>query len=253
MALIKCSECGKEISDKASSCPNCGAPVACTNAIEPSKQPQVKPVKEKKKGSCLKTLLIAIAVFILFCSLVGSCGNDDKEENSSESTIQESDDNNDANSAETEPDYVAASENVDSATDELDVQDSTPAMSKEDFIASCQEFNYKTIARNPDEYTGQNFVVDVKIFQTANGKWYTEYDTYYKAYTNDEYDLWMGDFLYIIDCQDKDSDSYIKVLDDDIIRVYGTFNGMRESKNSISGTTNDEVSLDMYYCELLSE
>lgn len=27
MALIKCSECGKEISDMAQSCPNCGAPV----------------------------------------------------------------------------------------------------------------------------------------------------------------------------------------------------------------------------------
>ena len=26
MALIKCSECGKEISDKATSCPNCGCP-----------------------------------------------------------------------------------------------------------------------------------------------------------------------------------------------------------------------------------
>lgn len=27
MALIKCPECGKEISDKAASCPNCGCPV----------------------------------------------------------------------------------------------------------------------------------------------------------------------------------------------------------------------------------
>ena len=27
MALIKCSECGKEISDKAESCPNCGNPI----------------------------------------------------------------------------------------------------------------------------------------------------------------------------------------------------------------------------------
>ena len=27
MALIKCPECGKEISDKAAACPNCGAPV----------------------------------------------------------------------------------------------------------------------------------------------------------------------------------------------------------------------------------
>lgn len=28
MALIKCEECGKEVSDKAASCPNCGAPIA---------------------------------------------------------------------------------------------------------------------------------------------------------------------------------------------------------------------------------
>ena len=27
MALIKCSECGKEISDKAAGCPNCGCPM----------------------------------------------------------------------------------------------------------------------------------------------------------------------------------------------------------------------------------
>lgn len=28
MALIKCSECGKDISDKASICPNCGCPLS---------------------------------------------------------------------------------------------------------------------------------------------------------------------------------------------------------------------------------
>lgn len=28
MALIKCPECGKEISDKAAACPNCGTPIA---------------------------------------------------------------------------------------------------------------------------------------------------------------------------------------------------------------------------------
>ena len=28
MALIKCSECGKEVSDKAATCPNCGCPIS---------------------------------------------------------------------------------------------------------------------------------------------------------------------------------------------------------------------------------
>ena len=27
MSLIKCSECGKEVSDKAKTCPNCGNPI----------------------------------------------------------------------------------------------------------------------------------------------------------------------------------------------------------------------------------
>ena len=27
MALVKCKECGKEISDKAKTCPNCGCPI----------------------------------------------------------------------------------------------------------------------------------------------------------------------------------------------------------------------------------
>jgi DNA-directed RNA polymerase subunit RPC12/RpoP len=36
MALIHCSECNKEVSDKASSCPNCGSPI---NSI--SEEPEV--------------------------------------------------------------------------------------------------------------------------------------------------------------------------------------------------------------------
>lgn len=34
MALIKCTECGREVSDKASVCPNCGAPVVKTIKCE---------------------------------------------------------------------------------------------------------------------------------------------------------------------------------------------------------------------------
>lgn len=30
MALIKCNECGHEVSDKASACPNCGCPIEKT-------------------------------------------------------------------------------------------------------------------------------------------------------------------------------------------------------------------------------
>lgn len=32
MALIKCPECGKEVSDRASACPNCGCPISDSNS-----------------------------------------------------------------------------------------------------------------------------------------------------------------------------------------------------------------------------
>ena len=37
MAIIKCTECGKEISDKAATCPSCGAPVAGIQATAQEK------------------------------------------------------------------------------------------------------------------------------------------------------------------------------------------------------------------------
>mgnify|MGYP000308901138 FL=1 len=40
MALIKCPECGKEISDKAASCPNCGFPITQRNVTQESPQKQ---------------------------------------------------------------------------------------------------------------------------------------------------------------------------------------------------------------------
>ena len=41
MSLIKCQECGKEVSDKAFSCPNCGCPIetfqSSNNYVDESK------------------------------------------------------------------------------------------------------------------------------------------------------------------------------------------------------------------------
>ncbi len=69
MALIKCPECGKEISDKAASCPHCGCPISHpqTQAEKTVIQNNLQNAKPKKKGhGCLITLLciIAVPVFI---------------------------------------------------------------------------------------------------------------------------------------------------------------------------------------------
>lgn len=89
MSLIKCPECGKEVSNKASSCPVCGHPlgnVPPTQSVTPPKQ------KQKKKGSCLKTILIVLGVLIAIIVIanLSDNGKDSSEKKSTESLTENS-------------------------------------------------------------------------------------------------------------------------------------------------------------------
>lgn len=63
MALIACSECGREVSDKAAACPQCGAPIAAPvpppAPVEHEQRPPRKPM------GCGTLLAIVAVVFIL--------------------------------------------------------------------------------------------------------------------------------------------------------------------------------------------
>lgn len=206
--------------------------------------------KQRGHGTAIAGLVMGIVAIVIVIGIFSENETPDSEsggnsKNTEISSVKDSDGgkNNDAINSTLED----KQENSEYSSTQESNRD------EDEFKNSCKEFNYKQIARNPDDYKGQNFVVDVKVSQSINGKWYSKYDTYYKVYTNDEYDWWMGDFLYIIDMRDKKSEDYTRILEDDIIRVYGTFNGLTETKNSLTGSKSDDVSLDMYYCELLEE
>lgn len=67
MAIIKCPECGKDVSDKAPYCPHCGVKIAGElPAIAP--QPQPQPQREKNKGN-RKTMLACFIAAIIVCGI----------------------------------------------------------------------------------------------------------------------------------------------------------------------------------------
>ncbi len=79
MALIKCSECGKDISDKAEACPHCGCPVAlmaeskADSYVSKDKTIMVNKKTKKKKARLFSAVIvvaivIAISVIIFFPS-----------------------------------------------------------------------------------------------------------------------------------------------------------------------------------------
>lgn len=61
MALIKCKECKQSISDKASSCPHCGAPVKLDEVYN-------------EKETEIVTVKVSKFVIMMYCVFVNACG-----------------------------------------------------------------------------------------------------------------------------------------------------------------------------------
>lgn len=73
MSLITCSECGKEISDKATTCPNCGAPTELGDRIADAESRQilsdgyeVKLAIFKRKITRLVVISLCLGMMFLF-------------------------------------------------------------------------------------------------------------------------------------------------------------------------------------------
>lgn len=97
MAMIKCAECGKDISDKAMSCIHCGYPISSLvysenivngelvatetpNIVDdktPSKQPSKTTTEVKKQNMGCGIAIAVIVVIILIVSLFGGEDHDD--------------------------------------------------------------------------------------------------------------------------------------------------------------------------------
>ena len=58
MALIKCSECAKEVSDKATACPNCGAPIGSERTPQRRGNTAVRVVRAGWRWGAIGALLV---------------------------------------------------------------------------------------------------------------------------------------------------------------------------------------------------
>jgi TM2 domain-containing membrane protein YozV len=70
MAMITCSECGKDVSDKAAYCPNCGAPISGA-ADGPPKNMVIEHPKSRGLAIILALLLGGLGVHLFYLNKVG--------------------------------------------------------------------------------------------------------------------------------------------------------------------------------------
>ena len=211
------------------------------------------------------TSVIGVIVFILFVAIMGST---DDSKNQDIPVIVETEtnvDNDLEENTETEINAVTETEKpedenaeVETEThiDETEVKGTEIASetekqvseTMEEYKASCQEYNYKDVLRNPENYIGQRVKITAKVYSVHDKSWLNPVK-YYFAYTNDEYDMWIGDEYGIFDYRD---DGEFKILEDDIIAIYGEISEPQET-TSLIVNSEELFCIDMKYAELISE
>lgn len=132
-----------------------------------------------------------------------------------------------------------------------DVTEQTPEEIETEYKESCQTYDYKTVMRNPEEYVGQRICVEVKVSTVHKASTFN--DQYYFAWDKEDpsSDYYWGNQYAIFDYR-IESDETFKILEDDVIMVYGE---IKEPQDTISLvlSSSEVFGIDMKYAELIAE
>ncbi len=123
-------------------------------------------------------------------------------------------------------------------------------LSEDEYKERCAEVDYKDLCRYPDKYSHQRIKVKVKIQQVMDSSLFSSEKAYRMMTDNDGYGLYLDDEYYVIDERNSGA---VKLLEDDIVVIYGKFGGMKKVTRALTWTTDEVPSIEMKYAELVKE
>ena len=125
---------------------------------------------------------------------------------------------------------------------------SSPEELEAAYKASCDAYDYKSILRSPDTYKGKHIVLTVKIAQIMSSSW-TE-DTW-RVYDDEDGSGFFLDNEYVL--RDKRSDTSLKILEDDLVTVYGEISDPETFIRAIGWTSVECPCIDVKYIDLYKD
>lgn len=203
---------------KMTTCKHCGAEIAASAKVCPQCGGKNKPPIYKRWW------FIAIIVLIVLSAIGGSSSSSDGSASSSTTKARAS---------------TASS-----------VASVVPEISEDDYKAECQTVDYKELCRYPEKYEGTKIVVKVKVSQIIDAN-FSGSEKAWRTYTdNSGYGFYADDEYYMLDKRGGDA---VKILEDDIINVYGEFTGLEKITRALTSTTDELPRIEVKYADLVEE
>lgn len=203
---------------KMTTCKHCGAEIAASAKVCPQCGGKNKPPIYKRWW------FIAIIVLIVLSAIGGSGSGSDSSASSSTTKA--------------------------SASTASSVASVVPEISEDDYKAECQTVDYKELCRYPEKYEGTKIVVKVKVSQIIDAN-FSGSEKAWRTYTdNSGYGFYADDEYYMLDKRGGDA---VKILDDDIITVYGEFTGLEKITRALTSTTDELPCIEVKYADLVDE
>lgn len=203
---------------KMTTCKHCGAEIAATAKVCPHCGGKNNPPIYKRWW------FIVIVVLVLLAALGSSGSNSNSSSASSKSSSKAS-----------TPAASAVSE---------------PEISEEDYKAECQTIDYKELCRYPEKYEGTKITIKVKVSQIIDTN-FSGTEKAWRTYTdNSGYGFYADDEYYMLDKRGSDA---VKILDDDIITVYGEFTGLEKITRALTSTTDELPRIEVKYADLAED
>lgn len=205
---------------KMTTCKHCGAEIAASAKVCPQCGGKNKPPVYKRWW------FIAIIVLIVLSAIGGSGSGSDSSASSSKATSKAS------------------------ASTASSVASVAPEISEDDYKAECQTVDYKELCRYPEKYEGTKIVVKVKVSQIIDAN-FSGSEKAWRTYTdNSGYGFYADDEYYMLDKRGGDA---VKILEDDIITVYGEFTGLEKITRALTSTTDELPRIEVKYADLVDE
>lgn len=203
---------------KMTTCKHCGAEIAASAKVCPQ-------CGGKNKPPIYKRWWFIVIIVLIVLSAIGGSGSGSDGSASSSTTKA-------------------------SASTASSVASVVPEISEDDYKAECQTVDYKELCRYPEKYEGTKIVVKVKVSQIIDAN-FSGSEKAWRTYTdNSGYGFYADDEYYMLDKRGGDA---VKILEDDIITVYGEFTGLEKITRALTSTTDELPRIEVKYADLVEE